>query len=208
MFKTPLRSWLLMILTAVPVVMAQPSTDSLFAAASKGDKAALAELKSRANQNDSKAQWWLGWMYEEGKWLPKDMPQALTWYTKAADNGYAKAATYLGVLYGVGDAVPKNDLLSWTWWERSADLGDEKAQLWVAKLYALRGLKELGDELVANQHNGASGSDLVAAYKWYNLAAAKGNKEAAYQRDNMAGEMTPTQIADAQRLSAEWKPKK
>jgi TPR repeat protein len=197
-----------MFLTVLPVAMAQQSTDSLFAAASKGDKAALAQLRSRANQNDSKAQWWLGMIYEEGRCLPKDVAQALTWYTKAADNGYAKAATYLGALYGAGDVVPKNDSLSWIWWERSADLGDEKAQLWVGKLYALRGLKELGDELVANQHNGASGNDLVAAYKWFNLAAAQGNKEAAYQRDNTAGQMTPAQIADAQRLSAEWKRKK
>ena len=207
MFKAPVRSCLTMIL-AVSMAMAQQNTDSLFAAASKGDKAALAQLKTRANKGESKAQWWLGRMYEEGDGVPKDMAQALTWLTKAADTGYAIAASYLGAIYGAGDSVPKNDSLSWTWYERSADLGDEKAQLWVGKLYALRGLKELGEELVVNQHNGASGSDLVAAYKWYNLAAAQGNKDAAYQRDNIAGQMTSTQIADAQRLSAEWKPKK
>lgn len=208
MFKTPLRSCLIMILAVVSVAMAQQNTDSLFAAASKGDKAALAQLRTRADKEDSKAQWWLGRMYEEGEGVPKDMVQALSWYSKAADTGYAIAASYLGALYGAGDVVPKNDSLSWTWYERSAALGDAKAQLWVGKLYALRGLKKSGEELLANQHNGASGSDLVAAYKWYSLAAAQGNKEALNQRDNIAGQMTSIQIADAQRLSAEWKPEK
>jgi TPR repeat protein len=94
-------------------------------------------------------------------------------------------------------------------WRHPRARGPEwEEALWVGKLYALRGLKELGEELSANQHNGASGSDLVVAYKWYNLAAAQGNKEALYQRDNIAGQMTSTQIADGQRLSTEWKPKK
>jgi len=209
MLKTPVRCCLMMILVVVSVATAQQKTpDGLFASARKGDKPALAQLRTFADKGDSRAQWWLGRMYEDGEGVPKDMAQALTWYTKAADTGYATAASYLGALYGAGEAVPKNDALSWNWHERSADLGDEKAQLWVGKLYALRGLKELGEELSANQRNGASGSDLVAAYKWYNLAAAQGNKEALYQRDNIAAQMTSTQISDAQRLSTEWKPKK
>ncbi len=49
--------------------------------------------------------------------------------------------------------------------------------------------------------------DLVQAYVWLSLAAAQGNAVALGNRDTAAGLMTPEQIAEAQRLAREWKPK-
>jgi TPR repeat protein len=49
--------------------------------------------------------------------------------------------------------------------------------------------------------------DYVQAHMWYNLAAAKGEKRARKLRDSLAERMTPEQIAEAQRLAREWKPK-
>jgi len=49
--------------------------------------------------------------------------------------------------------------------------------------------------------------DFVQAHMWYNLAAAKGYKNARKVRDNLAKQMTPAQIAEAQKLAREWKPK-
>jgi len=56
--------------------------------------------------------------------------------------------------------------------------------------------------------------DYVQAHKWFNLAAARfpgsepKRREAAVEnRDRIAAKMTPTQIAEAQRLAREWKPK-
>jgi uncharacterized protein len=49
--------------------------------------------------------------------------------------------------------------------------------------------------------------DLVQAYKWYSLAATNGDKPAAELRDATAKQMTPAQIAEAQKLAQEWKPK-
>jgi hypothetical protein len=49
--------------------------------------------------------------------------------------------------------------------------------------------------------------DIVQAYKWYSLAAMNGDKPAAELRDASAKEMTPAQIAEAQKLVQEWKPK-
>jgi hypothetical protein len=43
---------------------------------------------------------------------------------------------------------------------------------------------------------------------WYNLAAAHGEKSAFASRDALAEHMTPAQIAEAQKLAREWKPKK
>ncbi|MGO9017810.1 MAG: hypothetical protein ACLQVJ_05585 [Syntrophobacteraceae bacterium] len=49
--------------------------------------------------------------------------------------------------------------------------------------------------------------NLVNAHMWLNLAAAQGNLTAQDNRDIIAEEMTPAQIAEAQRLAREWKPK-
>jgi TPR repeat protein len=46
--------------------------------------------------------------------------------------------------------------------------------------------------------------DLVAAHKWFNLAAARGYAEAAWHRQQIAEEMTEAEIATAQRAAREW----
>ncbi len=50
--------------------------------------------------------------------------------------------------------------------------------------------------------------DYVQAHMWYNLSAAKGNKTGRKNRDLLAKQMTPAQIAEARRLAREWKPKR
>ncbi len=46
--------------------------------------------------------------------------------------------------------------------------------------------------------------DLVAAHKWFNLAAMRGNEDAKRNRVELASEMTKAQIAAAQRAAREW----
>lgn len=54
--------------------------------------------------------------------------------------------------------------------------------------------------------------DYVQAHLWYNLSAFRTSFEsyrekAAMARDIVATKMSPAQIAEAQRLAREWKPK-
>jgi TPR repeat protein len=49
--------------------------------------------------------------------------------------------------------------------------------------------------------------DNVQAYMWYHLGGATGAKAGAMLRDALAKRMTPDQIAEAQQLAREWKPK-
>ncbi len=54
--------------------------------------------------------------------------------------------------------------------------------------------------------------DYVQAHMWYNLAAShfapgSDRDRAVKNRDIIAEKMTPAQIAEAQRLAREWKPK-
>jgi TPR repeat protein len=44
--------------------------------------------------------------------------------------------------------------------------------------------------------------DYVEAYKWFNLAAARGHSNAVKNRELLAAEMTKEQIADAQKRAA------
>lgn len=47
-------------------------------------------------------------------------------------------------------------------------------------------------------------TDLVSAHKWFNIAALKGNAEAARYRKEISGEMSRDEIAEAQRSAREW----
>jgi hypothetical protein len=47
-------------------------------------------------------------------------------------------------------------------------------------------------------------ADLVVAHKWFNLAAARGNRSALTYRSELAREMSADQVAEAQRLAREW----
>lgn len=46
--------------------------------------------------------------------------------------------------------------------------------------------------------------DLIAAHKWFNLAASRGNREAVRYRQEVAGEMSSADVAEAQRQAREW----
>lgn len=46
--------------------------------------------------------------------------------------------------------------------------------------------------------------DLVAAHKWLNIAALKGDRDAARQRQEVAGEMTKDEIARALAEARAW----
>ena len=46
--------------------------------------------------------------------------------------------------------------------------------------------------------------DLISAHKWFNLAAMLGNIEARAYRAELAREMTPEEVAEAQRLAREF----
>ena len=73
-----------------------------------------------------------------------------------------------------------------------AEKGDASAQFSLGFMY------ELGQGVP---------QDYVQAYMWFSLAAAQGTKGAAEWRERLAARMTPAQIAEAQKLASEWKPK-
>ena len=51
---------------------------------------------------------------------------------------------------------------------------------------------------------GTGAPDLVAAHKWFNLAAMHGNKQASALRLEIAAELSESEIAAAQRAARDW----
>ncbi len=60
-------------------------------------------------------------------------------------------------------------------------------------------------EMGVNYACGRAGvCDLVEAHKWFNIAALRGDVEAARRRQEIASELTAFEIAAAQRRAREW----
>jgi TPR repeat protein len=153
---------------------------------------AVAWWRKAAEQGDASAQNSLGWAYDNGEGVPKDAVQAVAWYRKAAEQGHVLAQRNLGLMYGRGKGVPKDAVQAVAWYRKAAVQGDADAQYSLALGYFFgRGVP----------------SDAIQAYMWANLAAAQGNELGAGLRDFIISkDMTPAQIAEAQRLTREWKP--
>ena len=114
-------------------------------------------------------------------------------YTAVALNRDGAAQYNLGVIYANGQGVQRDDAAAVKWYRKAADQGLAEAQNNLGVIYAK------GDGIP---------QDYVQAYMWLSLAAAGGEKDAIANRNIVAKLMTPAQIAEAQKLAKEWKPKK
>jgi len=154
---------------------------------------ALRIFRQSADQGDANAQLYLGFMYGKGEAVTQDYKEAVKWYRKAADQGVDRAQYNLGVMYDNGQGVTQDYAAAVRWYRMAADQGYAGAQHSLGFMY--------------NKGWGVT-QDYVQAHMWYNLAATQGEKRARKFRDLLAEKMTPDQIAEAQRLAREWKPKR
>jgi len=128
-----------------------------------------------------------------------DYATALRLVRPLADQGDADAQYNLGVMYAKGQSVPQDYTEAFEWLRRAADQGYPPAQSSIGLMFA--------DGLGVPQ-------DYVQAHMWLDLAASRypdslkeGRDKAIRTRDLVAAKMTPAQIAEAQKLAREWKPK-
>lgn len=163
----------------------------------KMDKAEGARwLRRAADQGLSEAQFDLGMSYATGDGVPKNPAEAAAWYRKAADQGLPDAEAELGSCYLEGNGVPKDIPEGVKWIRKSAEEGYGPGQNALGVCY----LKGIG---VSKDH--------VQAYKWLNLATAASDDRADDARINLASAeryLTPEQVAEAQQLAREFKPRK
>jgi uncharacterized protein len=186
LLRAALTAWLILLAVAGAAV-AGPLEDAVAAVNRRDYATALRLLRPLAEQGDDVAQFDLGVMYNEGWGVPRDYVQAAKWYRRAAIQGNADAQFNLGMLYEhhrYAEAAK--------WYREAADQGLEDAQFNLGLLYA--------------KGQGVPRDD-VQAYMWFELSAAQGDQSAANNREAAARRMTPDQIAEAQRLAREWRPK-
>ena len=198
LIKAGLVALVLSLSLAAPVA-AGPLEDGTDAYVRSDYATALKLWRPLADQNNVDAQANLGLMYDNGQGVKQDYAEAVKWYRKAADQGHALAQFNLGFMYANGQGVTQDYAEAVTWYRKAADQGNANAQ------------SNLG--LMYNNGQGVP-QDYVQAHKWSNLAAARfaaseteRRDKAVKLRDLVAAKMTPAQIAEAQKLAREWKPK-
>jgi uncharacterized protein len=93
-------------------------------------------------------------------------------------------------MYANGQGVTQDYVEAVRCYRLAADQGEALAQSILGLMYA--------------QGHGVL-QDYVIAYMWLNLSAAQGYGNAEINLHVVASHMTPEQIAEAQKLAAEWK---
>ena len=156
------------------------------------DQAAVNALRKSAEQGNATAQNRLGLLYNQGQGVPQDRILAKQWFEKAAEQGDAGAQVNLGTLYLLGQGALESDQMALFWFRRAAAQHEALAFAKLGFMYERgRGVPQ----------------DVIQAYMWYSLSAAQGEKRAVESRERLARQMTPAQVAAAQQLAREWKPK-
>jgi len=211
----------------------KPNEDGI-AALDRGDYAeALRLLWPLAEQGDAEAQFRLGKLYVSGRGVQENYSLAEKWYRMAGEQGNADAQYGLAALL-----QERNKYTEATkWYKKAAAQGDRDAAFSLANIYAggfgaprhlfdlsksahwFEKAAELGFIYAAIPLSGmyADGrgvnQDIVKAHMWLDIAISawpdrQYRTDAIKQRDALTARMTTAQIAEAQRLAREWKPKK
>ena len=228
---------LLAVFLSAESLFAQDWFKSLRQKANQGDAGAknlLNNLVSKAQQGNDESQFLLGIAFDKGdEYFPRDFTEALKWYRLAAEQGNPKHQWFLGeILFSRGEK--EADDLPYTlealkWLRISADKGflnsQKKLQFILDRDSRVEDIIESAKWRAKAAYQGDAGMqysqglayrigtkgvprDDVLAYMWFSLSAASGYKGTFDNLIDLEVRMTPQQIAQAQELARNWKPKK
>jgi TPR repeat protein len=179
-----------------------------------------------AERGDPAAQYALGQAYANRTAVRRDLTQAVFWWRQAAEGGHPPAQVSLVKIYSFGVHVPVNLAIAKDWARKVESHNDRAALVQLAKMYrfgpdTIRNMHEairlferaavMGDraalyDLGTIYMNGEGvAPDKSQAYAWFVLAASRDDQAAAFSRDRVAEDMTPAQIAAAERMAREWR---
>jgi uncharacterized protein len=135
-----------------------------------------------------------------GAYERKEFATSVEIWKRWAAQGNAEAQTLLGAMYWSGEGVPRDHGEAAKLYLDAAEQGYARAQ------------NNIGFMLGFGE--GIPPRDDVQAYKWLSLAIARYTEknadrldQAIKDRDALRGRMTPAQLAQAERLVRDWKPK-
>lgn len=192
--RIPQTTAFLSVLAALTLPATAGPVEEANAAYQRGDyRTAVKLLRPLVDQGNADAQDILAIMYYVGQGLPQNRAEAIRLYRLAAEQGNAHAQDALGFAYQNGVGVHRDVGEAAKWFRKSADQDNLDAQFNLGEMY------ELGEgvppDLRARVYVVHAG-----CLTWH-----AGLRDAGH--DRVAQQMSPEQIAEAQKLAREWKPK-
>ena len=178
-----------------------------------------------ADQNQTEAQYNLGYAFFEGKGLPQSDVNAALWFQKAADQGLAVAQHMMGFLCAEGRGVPESFAKAIDWHRKAAEQGFADAQSHLGYLYAVGGIvkadpSEAAKWFLRAAENGVVNAqfqigvflargdgveqDVVEGYKWLNIASLSNHQGAKTARAELLKQMRPDAVTEAQERTGEY----
>lgn len=142
-----------------------------------------------AKQGVPMAQYLVATLYQDG--AAADPRQAFAWFEAAALRGNVKAMHDLAIAYAEGQGTAHDPARAAAWFNRAAQQGYVDSQFDLAVLY------ERGDGVRQNPQ---------AALKWYLIAAGAGDAQAKNRAGQLAGEMSPSDVARAKNAAENFTP--
>ena len=203
--------------------------DGLIAYSTEEYPLALQLLEALAKKNVPLAQLLIGRLFANGLGGPKDCDRAVTWLTRAAQNGNGEAAFDLASFSEQGRCVPHSTSQALTWYGVAAANDNTEAPNAIGEIYLggadiapdlpraffwfKRGVKlydpmayyHLGEMYAAGK---GAPRDLIEAYKWFDLAAglfAFQLNRGTEARDKIREKLMPAQVAEGQKRASEYR---
>lgn len=133
---------------------------------------------------------WLGAEYNLGTFYYKRFryKPAETWLLKAAEKEYPEAEENLAQLY-LANGPLQSEEKAFTWFLRAAEHGRPESQYNTCYDYA--------DGLGVKR-------DMTEAYKWCYIAARNGQRQADANKDHLAAQMRPDEVARGREAAERW----
>jgi TPR repeat protein len=203
-------------------------TNRATAALSVKEKKRLAEIRAGAERGEARAQNDLGWLLHDGLLgLEKDYAQAVSWFRKAADQGYAHAQCNLGRAYEEGNGVNQDYAEAIKWFRKAAEQDHAPAQINLGMCYAKgKGVKkdftvaaqwfrkaaEQGEAKAQNNlgycynHGLGVPTNAIAALKWFTLSANQGDEVAKRAMNSLERGLSAEEVAKGRELARNFKP--
>jgi uncharacterized protein len=112
---------LLLVAALIDAANADPRVEAGIRAYTHGRYVEAAEwLTTPAREGNAVAETYLGFMYQQGRGVPKDFSEAGRWVHAAAEQGEPSAQFFLGSLYDRGFGVAHDFVQSYLWFDLAA----------------------------------------------------------------------------------------
>ena len=152
--------------------------------------------KKAAEQEHPEGQYMTAFNYMMGEGVRKNKKEGIKYLKLAAAQENKEAQGVLATEYDNGENIGKNSIKAFELWKAASMQGYQNAMVWLASSY----------------YDGSGvPENYVESYKWFIIAIAKIETEKEFNqlqslKSLLSKRMGPDQIAQAQKLAAEFKP--